>query len=147
MENHSEQHVVLSVELRYDLSECDDDNMLVIDNGDHHRSFRRLENPDHMHTITWRLTGNAIDGEFCALDDDEHPGFVWLIRKPDARVFHHLQLKGGKTLEIHNHHIDKSSEGTWYYQLFARFGDRVYGVPLTCVAGGANSPNPSIKNN
>ena len=147
MNQQNEQHVEVSVELKDDLSKGNDYNVLIVDGGNHHHSFEKLNNPNHPHTITWVLKGNASGGEFCALDDKENPGFAWLVKKPDEKVFHKLQRVGKNKLTVHNHHVDKTSEGTWYYQLFARFGDKVFGVPLTFAAGPANNPNPSIKNN
>jgi hypothetical protein len=39
------------------------------------------------------------------------------------------------------------AQDTWHYQLFARFGDKVFGVPLRCGCGIlAADPNPIIKN-
>lgn len=147
MKDHSEQHVELSVELEHDPIKSEDCNALVINKGKHHLRFHKLANPDDRHTITWTLTGNASDGEFCELHEKDHPGFAWLVRTPDKRIFHRLERVLKNKLTIHNHHLDESSEGVWHYQLFARIGDKVYGVPLTFTAGGANSPNPSIKNN
>ena len=149
MKDQSEQHIELTVELAYELGKVpnDCDNMLVINDGKHHHCFHKLGNPDDRHTITWTLTGNARSGEFCELDERDHPGFVWLVRTPDKRIFHRLERPLKNKLTIHNHHIDESSEGVWHYQLFARFGDKVYGVPLSFVCGESNSPHPSIKNN
>ncbi|MHA6205768.1 hypothetical protein ACXU4B_15185 [Dyella soli] len=146
MKNDSADHLELKVELEHDLRDGDDLNLLVINKGGHHHAFDKVANTDHAHTITWTLAGNAAGGEFCALDDEETPGFLWLMKTPSEKIFHKLQRIGKDTLTIHNHHHDKSSEGTWHYQLFARFGDKVYGVPLTYACGKASSPNPTIKN-
>jgi hypothetical protein len=146
MKNNGEQNIELNVELAHDLRGGDDYNVLVINKGSHHQAFEKVDESTH-HTITWTLTGNASTGEFCALDDAPNPGFVWLFRKPSEKIFHKLALKGKNKVTIHNHHHNKNSEGTWHYQLFERFGDKVYGVPLTFSAGGGNNPNPSIKNN
>ena len=88
MKDHSEQHVELSVELAYDPTKREECNALVINKGKHHVSFHKLGNPDDRHTITWTLMGNASDGEFCELDEKDHPGFAWLVRTPDQRIFH-----------------------------------------------------------
>jgi hypothetical protein len=146
MSNQNEQHIELSVELVKDLAEGGDDNRLVINKGNHHQTFEKLTNTTHPHTITWTLTGNASSGEFCALNDVNNPGFVWLVRTPNDKIFHKARIEGKKKLSMHNHHRDKSSEGIWYYQLFVRFGDKVFGVPLTFCCGGMTDPNPSIKN-
>lgn len=146
MSDHNEQSIELDVELEHDLRDGDDYNVLVVNKGKHHTTFEKLQQPGHMHKITWVLTGNASSGEFCALNDAENPGFVWLIRTPSEKIFHKLAPQGKNKLSIHNHHSNKTSEGLWHYQLFARFGDKVYGVPLTFAAGSGSSPNPSIKN-
>jgi hypothetical protein len=148
MSNKGEKHIEISVELAYDHRDGEDDNLLIINNGNHHHTFGKIEDTHHAHTITWTLTGNASSGEFCALDDADNPGFLWLVRTPSEHVFHKLQLLGRNKLTIHNHHHDKSSEGIWHYQLFARFGNKVFGVPLTfcCGSTAMSSPNPSIKN-
>jgi hypothetical protein len=146
MSHTDEKHIELSVVLAHDLDVGEDDNMLVINEGNHHQVFEKLKDTHHMHTITWTLTGNAINGEFCGLDEGENPGFLWLVRKPKEKIFHKLHLVGKNKLTIHNHHNDKSTEGIWHYQLFAKFCGKVYGVPLTFCCGGKSSPNPSIKN-
>jgi hypothetical protein len=146
MNNSGEKHIELSVELAQDFRDGGEDNLLVINKGNHHLFFDKLKDANHAHTITWTLTGNASGGEFCALDEADNPGFLWLVRTPREKIFHKLHLAGKNKLTMHNHHYDKSSEGIWHYQLFAKFGDKVYGVPLTFCCGGMNSPNPSIKN-
>jgi hypothetical protein len=147
MSNSNEVHIELSVELAHDLRDGEDDNRLVINKGNHHQTFEKLTNPGHPHTITWTLTGNASSGEFCALNEADNPGFIWLVRTPNDRIFHKLRLLGKNKLTMHNHHQDKKSEGIWHYQLFARVGGKVYGVPLTfCCGIGMTDPNPSIKN-
>jgi hypothetical protein len=147
MSQQNEQNLMLNVELEHNLREGDEYNLLVINKGHHHHAFDKLLDDKHWHKITWRLTGNASAGVFCALDDANYPGFVWLVKTPSESVFRKLHRGPDNEISIQNHHLDKSSEGTWHYQLFARFGDKVYGVPLTIAAGGANNPNPSIKNN
>jgi hypothetical protein len=144
MSNSNEQHIELGVELAHALD--GGDNILVINQGKHHQAFEKLQDTHHNHTITWTLSGNASSGEFCGLAEADNPGFVWLVRTPSEKIFHKLQLLGKNKLTIHNHHYDKSSEGVWHYQLFARFGDKIYGVPLTFSAGSAGDANPSIKN-
>ncbi|WP_114240815.1 hypothetical protein [Dyella sp. C9] len=146
MSKQCEKHIELQVELAHDLGCCDDYNQLVINKGNHHQDFDKLDGQDQVHTITWILSGNASSGVFCELDSLTGPGFQWLVRKPGEKVFEGLKVDG-KKLTVRNHHHDKSSEGRWYYQLFARFGRHVYGVPLTFTSGPASSPNPSIKNN
>jgi hypothetical protein len=146
MSNGEEQHIELSVELMHDFRDGDDDNLLVINKGNHHQVFEKLKDHHHTHTVTWELKGNAVSGEFCALEEKDNPGFLWLVRTPNEKIFHKLKLIGKKKLFMHNHHYDKTSEGIWHYQLFARFGNKVYGVPLTFCCGAMNSPNPSIKN-
>jgi hypothetical protein len=147
MSQHNDQNLMLNVELEHNLRDGDDYNMLVINKGDHHHAFDKLLDDKHWHRITWTLTGNASGGVFCALDDATYPGFVWLVKTPSESVFQKLHRGPDNQISIQNRHLDKSSEGTWHYQLFARFGDKVYGVPLTFAAGPANNPNPSIKNN
>jgi hypothetical protein len=144
MSDRNDQHIELGVELLHALDS--EDNMLVINKGKHHQAFEKVQGHDNPHTITWTLTGNASSGEFCALDELDNPGFVWLIRTPSERIFHKLQRVGKNKLTIHNHHRDKGSEGVWHHQLFARFGEKIYGVPLTFTAGSGNDANPSIKN-
>ena len=142
----NEQNIELQVRLEHDPRDGDDYNLLVINEGKHHHTFDKLQHPDHVHTISWTLAGNARGGEFCALDETANPGFMWLVRTPDGGSFNQLKRVAANKLSITNHHHGKASEGRWYYQLFARFGDQVYGVPLTFAAGMANNPNPSIKN-
>lgn len=146
MSDPKEHDTQLSVELEHDLAGGDDYNVLVVNQGNHHTIFEKLQQAGHMHTITWVLTGNASSGEFCALNDAQNPGFVWLVRTPNEKIFHKLHPLAKNKLTMHNHHENKTSEGQWHYQLFARFGDKVYGVPLTFAAGAGSSPNPSIKN-
>lgn len=145
MKDDNEQHIELDVQLARDLHDGDD-NLLVINQGRHHHAFDWLQDTQRAHTITWKLTGNAKDGEFCALDETANPGFLWLVRAPGEGIFRKLQRVEKNKLAIHNHHHGKASEGIWHYQLFARFGDRIFGVPLTFTSGPSNSPNPSIKN-
>ena len=142
----NEQNIELQVRLEHDLRDGDDYNMLVINEGAHHHKFARLEDPTRVHTISWTLAGNARTGEFCALDDTANPGFVWLVRTPSGNTFRNLLRVGANKLTIANRHCNEESKGRWYYQLFARFGNRVYGVPLTFASGIPSNPNPSIKN-
>jgi hypothetical protein len=144
MKNNGENHIELDVELEHDLR--NDDNLLVVNKGRHHHTFEKLPDSGHTHTITWTLSGNAGSGEFCDLDDPENPGFLWLVKTPAESIFDKPRLLAKNKLTIRNHHHDKSSEGIWHYQLFARFGDKVYGVPLTFACGKSSNPNPSIKN-
>ncbi|GLQ52327.1 hypothetical protein ACFFJT_01380 [Dyella flava] len=146
MKHGNPKNIEMSVELYREPGDGWDDNLLIINGGKHHHVFEKIPSDGEPHTISWTLIGNASGGEFCALDDAQNPGFVWLARQPDAKVFRQLRHQG-KTLSLQNHHHDKSSEGIWHYQLFARFGDKVYGVPLTFSCGrGMEDPNPSIKN-
>jgi hypothetical protein len=146
--------VVLPVTLEHDFRPGDSDNMLVINGGDHSIEFDRItpidERTHHanrpFHTITLKLSGNARSGEFCSLVDPEYPGFSWLMRVPLLIV---LVQHGKDTFVLQNHHYhsgDPRTKGRWFYQLAARFGDQVYGVPLTFAAGPSNNKNPSIKN-
>lgn len=145
MKHGKPTHIDMSVELYRNPGDGWDDNLLIVNRGNHHQVFEKI--PDgEPHTISWTLTGNAGEGEFCALDDAAHPGFTWLLRQPDEKVFRQLRHHG-KTITMQNHHHDKSSEGIWHYQLFARFGDRIFGIPLTFSCGQSmTSPNPTIKN-
>lgn len=150
MKSHHAKQVVINVELHHDFKENDakgkeDPNMLVIDHGKHHHSFDKNGADDGPHTITWQLSGNASDGEFCGLNEKDNPGFCWLIRQPSGKVFQHLRVDGNR-ISIENHHHHHDSEGQWHYQLFARVHGHVYGVPLTFACGLAMSTNPSIKN-
>ncbi|RDS80065.1 hypothetical protein [Dyella psychrodurans] len=146
MNNNTAQHIEMSVELYRDPRDDGGDNLLIINRGKHSLSFEKLSGTDEPHSITWTLTGNASDGEFCALDEADNPGFLWLVRIPNEKIFQNLQSTGRNKLTIRNVHRDKSSEGLWHYQLFARFGDKVYGVPLNFGCGAAAEANPSIKN-
>ncbi len=137
-------HLQLNVTLLRDPGDGDRPNLLVVNNGDHHHRFDKRENGHH--TVTWTLTGNASDGEFCALDHEASPGFLWILRTPPENVFQRLARVGGNTLTLENHHSGKHSEGEWCYQLFARFGNRIHGIPWTTACGAANRLNPSIKN-
>lgn len=143
MKHGNPKNIDMSVELYRDPA-GGEDNLLVVNRGDHNQVFEKIPSDSEPHTITWTLTGNASHGEFCALDDTDNPGFTWLVRRPDEKVFRQLRHHGN-TITMQNHHHDKSSEGTWHYQLFARFGDKIFGVPLTFSCGMAN-PNPTIKN-
>ncbi|HUA81753.1 MAG TPA: hypothetical protein VL997_15350 [Dyella sp.] len=144
MKYDSPQNIEMSVELYRNPSDGWEQNLLIINGGNHHHAFGKISGNDEPHIITWTLAGNAGDGEFCALDDANNPGFTWLVRPPSEKIFrqiHHL----GKTITMQNHHHDTHSEGVWHYQLFARFGEKIYGVPLTFTCGMSN-PNPTIKN-
>jgi hypothetical protein len=145
MSNNGAQHIEMDVELYRDLREGEDDNILVINKGRHNLSFEKLSS-DQPHTITWTLTGNASGGEFCALNEAHNPGFLWLVRVPHEKIFQNLKAVEKNKLTIHNFHRDKHSEGVWHYQLFARFGNKIYGVPLTFSCGSMSNANPSIKN-
>jgi hypothetical protein len=145
----NEQNIELPVTLAYSLGSSDHDNCLVINNGAHHVVFDAdNRSPFMLHTITWKLVGNAANGDFCALDDEANPGFTWLVRKPNPNwVRLDEKACGKKQLTLLNTHVHEGSRGHWYYQLFARFpNNRTYGVPLTFAAGTASNPNPSIKN-
>ncbi|TBR39394.1 MULTISPECIES: hypothetical protein [Dyella] len=150
MQSREAKQIVIDVELHHDYKHPDakghdDLNMLVINQGKHHHSFAKCGTNDGPHTITWRLTGNASEGEFCGLDEKDNPGFCWLIRQPNGKVFQKLRVND-KTISIENHHHHQDTEGHWHYQLFARVNGQVYGVPLTFACGFAMSTNPSIKN-
>lgn len=147
MKNSNPSKTEIDVELYRDPKPGREENLLVVNQGKHHHAFDKAASDDQPHTITWTLTGNASGGEFCAEDDPDSPGFSWLVRTPSDKVFRNLRYEGRNKISIDNYHSDKSSEGVWHYQLFARFGDKVYGVPLTFVCGESNSPHPSIKNN
>jgi hypothetical protein len=146
MTNSKAQHIEMSVELYRDLQGDDGDNLLIVNGGKHNLSFEKLTDSDEPHTITWTLTGNASSGEFCALDESDNPGFLWLVRIPNGKIFQIIQPIGKNKITVRNIHRDKSSEGLWHYQLFARFGSKVYGVPLTFGCGTTSDANPSIKN-
>ncbi|WP_109126468.1 hypothetical protein [Dyella sp. C11] len=139
-------NVEINVELYYDLDRDEEYNHLVIRGKKRHHAFDKTASEGGPHTITWTLTGNAAGGRFCALDDLDNPGFTWLIRKPTGRIFRDLRAEGKHRISIHNHHHDKHSEGMWHYQLFAKFGNKVFGVPLTFGCGHSSNPNPTIKN-
>ncbi|RDI97484.1 hypothetical protein DVT68_17235 [Dyella solisilvae] len=146
MSQNNAQNININVELANPFREGED-NYLVIEQGHLHHQFEKITGTNHPHTITWTLTGNASGGEFCALNDPEHPGLKWLDGVPSEKIFHKLEPRGTKQLTVHNHHYDKSSEGEWHYRLFARFGNKVYSVPVTAGAGPSMNTNPSIKNN
>lgn len=147
---HNDQHIDLPVTLDHDQRGGDDNNALVINGGNHHVVLEKLQDPTRVHSITWTLVGNARDGQFCSLDDPadrDNPGFTWLARKPGGDVFRNLlRLEKKNQLTIMIRHFRPDTEGVWYYQLFARFGNRIFGVPLTFAAGAASNPNPSIRN-
>jgi len=145
MKHGNPKNIEIGVELHHDLGKSKRHNLLIVNGGEHHHDFEKVDAEGEPHTITWVLTGNASGGEFCALDNSESPGFAWLIRQPHDKVFRHLRHDGDR-ISMHNHHHGKHSEGLWHYQLFARFGDRIYGVPLTFTCGHSDNPNPSIKN-
>lgn len=140
------KNIELKVELDHDLRDDEDENMLVIERGKHHHLFEKLDNEHGPHTISWTLSGNAASGEFCSLHDPDNPGFSWLFRVPGEKVFQNLHREGKKQVVVENHHRGKDTEGHWHYQLFARFGDKVYGVPITFTCGPSMNSNPSIKN-
>ena len=144
MKHGDPKNIEMSVELYRDPGGGWEDNLLVISQGNHHQAFEKIPSSGEPHTITWTLTGHASGGEFCSLDDAKSPGFTWLIRRPVEKIFRQIRHHG-KSITMQNHHHDKDSEGVWHYQLFARFGDKIYGVPLTFSCGLSN-PNPTIKN-
>ena len=146
MKHSDSKNIEIEVELYRDPKPGREENLLVVNAGKHHHAFDKMPNDHQPHTITWKLTGNASHGEFCGPDDADSPGFSWLVRKPSEKVFRNLRYEGKNKISIENYHFDKNSEGTWHYQLFARFGNKIYGVPLTFVCGDSNSPHPSIKN-
>jgi hypothetical protein len=144
MKHAKPQDIEMMVELYRSPGDGWEDNLLIINHGKHNQVFEKIPSDGEPHTITWTLSGNAGSGEFCALDEAQNPGFTWLVRHPGDKVFRQLHHHG-KSITLNNHHHDKSSEGIWHYQLFARFGDKIYGVPLTFACGKAD-PIPSIKN-
>ncbi|HET7562756.1 MAG TPA: hypothetical protein VFJ87_10315 [Rhodanobacteraceae bacterium] len=139
--------VTLPVTLEHDFKSGDPDNMLVINGGEHSTEFDQIDlehNPTQLfHTITLELSGNASAGEFCQLGDPVYPGFAWLLRKPG---FIPVVPQGKTAFLLYNMHQRRDTRGRWFYQLCARFGEMVYGVPLTFAAGPATNKNPSIKN-
>ncbi|RDS83531.1 hypothetical protein DWU98_04090 [Dyella monticola] len=146
MKHGNSKNIDMNVELYRDPTDGWEANLLVVNRGKHHQEFEKITAGDEPYTITWTLTGNASSGEFCALDDAQNPGFAWLVRHPGEKVFRQLRHHG-KAISMQNHHHDRSSEGIWHYQLFATFGNKVYGIPLTFSCGtGMESPNPTIKN-
>ena len=131
----------LSVTLRTDLP---GHKFLVVNNGDHLHTFEKNENA---HVITWTLTGNASHCEFYPPDGHSPgSGFQWPFNKPREGIFSAVSRPAPNKLRMVNHHIDRTTEGTWPYQLFARFGDEVYQMLWVTANGPANSPNPTIKN-
>lgn len=135
--------VPVTLEQNPDASEAD--NALVINGGDHLFTFDALGKEHHGgHAIRLTLQGNADAGRFCALSDPDNPGITWLLRTPKCITA--TLSEDAKSLMLSNRHYGPADRGRWYYQLFARFGDRLYGVPLTFAAGPARSQNPSIKN-
>lgn len=150
MQPSDANRTVIDVDLHHafkehDANGNDDLNMLVINQGKHHHAFNKHSRNDGPQTIIWRLTGHAAQGEFCGLDEKDNPGFCWLIRQPGSKIFQNLKREQ-KSIAIENHHYGHESEGQWHYQLFARVGGKLYGVPLTFACGMAMSTNPSIKN-
>ncbi|MEO5829153.1 MAG: hypothetical protein ABIQ36_01135 [Rhodanobacter sp.] len=115
---------------------------LVVNDGDHVHSFDKHPDP---HSIRWTLSGNASDGEFCALEGAA-PGFQWGTQAPREGIFRQLSRPSARTLSMHNHHVDRTSEGHWPYQLRARFGDQIYQTMWTSANGADTSSNPTIKN-
>lgn len=145
---HTASEVTLPVTLEHDFKRGDDNNMLVINGGNHCIEFDEIvPGADGSgivwHTITLQLAGNASSGEFCPVGHPVYPGFTWLVRNPHNIML--LQPVRTK-LVLHNHHHGRETRGRWYYQIFARFEDKIYGVPLTFAAGAGNTNNPSIKN-
>lgn len=129
----------LSVTLNTDLpGHC----YLVVNNGDHVHEFD--EHPEDQ-GISWTLTGNASHGEFCALDGPS-PGFQWSFNKPRDGIFRSLSAPTHNKLSMLNHHTGKDTRGRWQYQLFARFGDRVYQTPQVATNGPSDTSSPTIKN-
>ncbi|OOG54458.1 hypothetical protein [Rhodanobacter sp. C03] len=129
----------LSVTLNNDLP---GHSFLVVNSGGHQHIFGKSEHPQ---AIVWTLAGNASNGEFCA-PGDSVPGFAWPFDAPRSGIFSDLSKPASNKLRIVNHHTDRTTEGHWNYQLFARFGDHVYQTPWTTTNGSANTANPSIKN-
>jgi hypothetical protein len=115
---------------------------LVVNGGDHVHTFDKHPEP---HSISWTLSGNASEGEFCEVDSAQ-PGFQWGARQPRDGIFKNLSRPLTRKLTMHNHHVDNTSAGTWQYKLFARFGDQIYQTMWTSANGADTSSNPTIKN-
>ena len=115
---------------------------LVINDGKHMHEFK--EHPEGQ-GICWTLTGNASHGEFCALDEAS-PGFQWSGSPPREGIFRSFESPARHKLRVMNHHTGKDSRGRWPYQLFARFGDKVYQTPYVSAAGASDTTSPTIKN-
>ena len=130
----------LNVTLRTDLP---GHKFLVVNDGQHLHAFEKSE---HEHVIVWTLTGNASHCEFCALDDGEPTAFKWPFHKPRDGIFAAPTRPAPHKLRLVNRHLDRTSEGMWPYQLFARAGDEVYQMLWVATNGPANTPNPTIKN-
>lgn len=115
---------------------------LVVNGGDHSHVFDKHPEP---HDISWTLSGNASDGEFCSMDG-ANPGFAWPRQQPRDGIFRTFSQPSPRTLSVMNHHADESSKGHWPYQLSARFGEHVYQTMWTSANGADTSSNPTIKN-
>jgi hypothetical protein len=81
--------------------------------------------------ITWQLTGLAAVGSFLSVTRS-NPGFSWRARNPPRGVFGKPSLGvDGKELLLPVSHRDKSTKGTWTYQIAARIDGAVYRTRVT----------------
>lgn len=115
---------------------------LVVNGGKHVHEFN--EHPEGQ-GICWTLTGNASHGEFCEPDSDT-PCLQWPHRKPPEGIFRSHAKPAPNKFRMLNHHTGTNTRGQWHYQLFARFGDRIYQTPWTSTNGASDTSNPTIKN-
>ena len=92
-------------------------------------------------TITWHLSGLGVSpGSFNAIDDPNHPGFVW-IQQPPSGVFGQAQLAdNGHKITITDANNSTNSSGEWIYQLCATINGAPYSTITTLPTGTTTDP-------
>lgn len=87
---------------------------------------------------------------FCAMDNENNPGFIWIGKTPKESIFS-IARTSDTEITVTNKHFKRASEtdhtcGEWFYQIFAQDkAGKIFGMPWTTCNGPGDS-NPSIRN-
>ena len=102
----------------------------------------RIELSDSDQHIFWRLSGNAEEGNFHALDNATEPGFAWKDPPPNG-IFGRPRLMENGDLRVGVRHKNAHSLGTFVYQIWVQVGKKDYSTELK---GAKTATNPAIIN-
>jgi len=102
-------------------------------------------------TISWRLTGEAAQGKFVAMDCAE-PGFSWSTKEPPPErdkggpFGPATVIDNGNGLKITDYHNSAQSNGEWVYVLRVDMGSKGIYTTTTSLDPRAGVNNPIIIN-